>query len=65
MALVWDELTSEVADAVGAIIVSFIIIFSLGPLIQGLYFTAYDIWSMSRKSPEPMQHQHGRLMIVV
>jgi Co/Zn/Cd efflux system component len=49
IAYVWDAVTPEAADAFGSLMVSIIIIVSLGPLVQGLYYTALEIREMTIK----------------
>lgn len=46
-------LTPAAADAFASFMVSIIIIVSLGPLIQGLYYTALEIWEMSNGHEYP------------
>lgn len=47
-----DFITPDEADSYAAVLVSFIILFSCGPLLQGLYYTAQEIRDMHR-GPDP------------
>lgn len=49
IAFVWPGLSPEVADASASFMVSVIIVVSLAPLIQGLYYTAMEIREMTAK----------------
>lgn len=48
-------LTPVAADAFASFMVSIIIIVSLAPLIQGLYYTSLEIWEMSKGSEHPCE----------
>lgn len=55
LATVFDCIPSDVADATGAIVVSFIIAISLGPLLAGLF----DAWSeLSKLNEEERKEKH-------
>ena len=55
LATVFDCIPSDVADATGAIVVSFIIAISLGPLLAGLF----DAWSeLSKLNEEERKENH-------
>jgi len=49
IASLWSGLTPEVADASASFMVSVIIVVSLAPLLQGLYYTALEIREMTVK----------------
>lgn len=49
IAFLWPVLTPEVADASASFMVSVIIVLSLVPLLQGLYYTALEIREMTVK----------------
>lgn len=49
-------LTAEDADSYGAIVVSLIILFSLAPLVEGLYFTIWEI-HLLRQERKQLQRQ--------
>ena len=47
-----DVISPDEADSYAAVFVSFIILLSCGPLLQGLYYTAQEIRDM-RRGPDP------------
>lgn len=49
IAYLCDVVTPDAADACASLMVSIIIIVSLGPLVQGLYYTALEIREMTIK----------------
>jgi Co/Zn/Cd efflux system component len=51
-----QQLSPADADSYGAIVVSIIIIISLGPLIEGLYFTAWEIYYLQREHSQRQKH---------
>ena len=52
-------LTPADADSYGAIVVSIIIIISLGPLIEGLYFTAWEIYHLHGEHQRRLRSMEG------
>ena len=46
------------ADSYGAIVVSVIIIISLAPLVEGLYWTAWEIYHLKREHSKRQQRGH-------
>lgn len=56
-----DQVSGTDADAVAAILVSVIIIISMGPLIQGIYSTAVEIKDILFEADRDYHfHQHSR-----
>lgn len=48
IAFFFDSVDGGTADSVAALIVSFIIIVSLIPLLEGLFITAHELWRLYR-----------------
>jgi len=46
------DVSPDSADATAAVVVSVIIIISLGPLVQGLYLTAVEIWTIQKEDKQ-------------
>mmetsp|Transcript_5322 Transcript_5322/g.7528 ORF Transcript_5322/g.7528 Transcript_5322/m.7528 type:complete len:405 (-) Transcript_5322:1-1215(-) len=49
------DISPDSADATATIVVSFIIVVSLGPLVQGLYLTAVEIWTITKDEREKQE----------
>ena len=57
IAFLFDAVTPDAADATAAMVVSFVIIVSLLPLLQGLYLTATEICASSRQRRQSLTEQ--------